>query len=118
MAPTRARHAYEFGGPFGTLALSLGLPVLVLAFGLGCNDKFGCPIPSLLEPKTLRLDTLKHELGWPADGVWGLGSWRVTGWVLAYYLLSLVLYRVLPASEVDGTVLASGGRLKYRFNCR
>lgn len=34
----------------------------------------------------------------------------------AYYLLNLILYRVLPAEEVEGTVLATGGRLKYRFN--
>jgi protein-S-isoprenylcysteine O-methyltransferase Ste14 len=37
---------------------------------------------------------------------------------LAYYLLSLILYRVLPATEVEGTVLSSGGRLKYRFNSK
>lgn len=34
----------------------------------------------------------------------------------AYYLFNLILYRVLPAQEVDGTVLVTGGRLKYRFN--
>ena len=114
----KPRRSYEFGGPFGTLAISLGLPILVLAFGLVCNDISGCPAPSLLNPKTLSLDNLKHEVGWPANGVWGLARWDVTGWVLAYYLLSLVLYRVLPAAEVEGTVLASGGRLKYRMNSK
>ena len=114
MAPVRP--AYEFGGPFGALAISLCLPVLVLAFGLGCNTISGCPAPSLLSPKSLDWDRLKDEVGWPANGVYGLASWEVTGWVLGYYLLNLVLYRILPAAEVDGTVLASGGRLKYRFN--
>jgi Delta14-sterol reductase len=38
------------------------------------------------------------------------------GWTLAYYLLNLVLFRVLPAQDVEGTELASGGRLKYKFN--
>ena len=37
--------------------------------------------------------------------------------MLAYYLLSLVLYRVLPAQEVYGTKLRESGKpLKYRFN--
>ncbi|KAJ3476990.1 hypothetical protein NLG97_g8961 [Lecanicillium saksenae] len=34
----------------------------------------------------------------------------------AYYLFNLILYRVLPAIETNGTVLVSGGRLNYRFN--
>jgi Delta14-sterol reductase len=61
-------------------------------------------------------ETLKHDLGWPKDGIWGLASWDATFWTLAYYLFNAVLQRVLPAQEVEGTVLANGGRLKYRFN--
>jgi Delta14-sterol reductase len=38
------------------------------------------------------------------------------GYTLAYYALNLILYRLLPGKEVDGTELASGGKLKYRFN--
>lgn len=34
----------------------------------------------------------------------------------AYYLLNMILYRVLPAIQMEGTVLSSGGRLQYRFN--
>lgn len=34
------------------------------------------------------------QIPWPANGVWGFGSWEATGWTLAwYYLSSLVLYR-------------------------
>lgn len=36
--------------------------------------------------------------------------------MVGYIGLSLVLYRVLPATETEGTELRSGGRLKYRFN--
>lgn len=36
----------------------------------------------------------------------------------AYYIFNLILYRVLPAIETKGTVLASGGRLEYRFNSK
>ncbi len=81
-----------------------------------CNDVSGCPVPSLLHPSTLTLAHLKAEVGWPADGIYGLGSWKASGAVLGYYLLSLVLQKILPAEEVDGTVMANGDRLKYRFN--
>lgn len=89
-------------------------------FAFGCNDVSGCPAPSLLsalqDPKTLSLDALKAEVGWPEEGILGLASWEATAWTLAYYLLSAILYRVLPATEKEGIVLAGGGRLKYRFN--
>lgn len=57
---------------------------------------------------------MKKDVGWP--GITGLASWRVSGWVAAYYLFSAVLHRVLPGEEAEGTVLASGGKLKYKFN--
>jgi hypothetical protein len=101
---------------FGAAAISFGLPILLYAFTFACNDVSGCPAPSLLSPKTLDLDTLKREVGWPADGIWGLASWKATGWTLAYYLFNAILYRVLPAVETEGTRLSSGGKLKYRFN--
>ncbi|KAG5948716.1 Delta(14)-sterol reductase [Claviceps pazoutovae] len=111
-----AEHGYEFFGPPGAFAISFGLPLLVYFFAFACNDISGCPAPSLLSPRTLSLNQLKLEVGWPQDGIWGLASWKATGAVLAYYLLSLILYRVLPATEVEGTELSCGGRLKYRFN--
>jgi Delta14-sterol reductase len=43
-------------------------------------------------------------------------SWKATGWVLAYYLFSALLWRFLPGVEMEGGVLSSGGRLKYKFN--
>ncbi|KAI0181127.1 ERG4/ERG24 ergosterol biosynthesis protein [Hypoxylon sp. FL1284] len=109
-------HGYEFGGPFGAAGITFGLPILCYVFTFGCNDVTGCPAPSLLSPKTLSVEQLKTEVGWPEDGVWGLASWEATGWTVAYYLFSALLYRILPATEVEGTELSTGGRLKYRFN--
>ncbi|KAI1469477.1 ERG4/ERG24 ergosterol biosynthesis protein [Daldinia caldariorum] len=114
--PAHSSHGYEFGGPFGAATITFGLPILCYVFAFGCNDVSGCPAPSLLSPKTLSIEQLKAEVGWPENGIWGLASWKVTGWVLAYYLFSALLYRILPATEVEGTELSSGGRLKYRFN--
>ncbi|KAK1775194.1 ergosterol biosynthesis ERG4/ERG24 [Copromyces sp. CBS 386.78] len=111
----RQQH-YEFGGPIGAFAITFGLPILVHVFNLFCNDISGCPAPSLLHPKSLDLDQLKREIGWPENGVFGLFSWSATLWTLAYHALSLVQYRILPGHHVEGTELSTGGRLKYKLN--
>lgn len=113
---TRHKPSYEFGGPLGAFAITTGLPLLCYLFTFACNDVSGCPAPSLLSPSSFSLERLKDEVGWPAEGVWGLASWEATFGVMAYYMLSAVLYRVLPAQEVQGVVLECGGRLWYRFN--
>lgn len=81
-----------------------------------CNDKTGCPVPSALHPTSITLEKLKEETGWPQNGIYGLASFKVTGWVLGYYCLSLVLLAVLPGVESEGVELKSGGKLKYKFN--
>lgn len=102
----------------GAFGISFGLPILVYIFAFGCNDVSGCPAPSLLSPKTLSLDKLKAEVGWPADGFPGLFNWESVAASIGYVLVQAILYRILPATEVEGTVLRSGGRLKYRLNSR
>lgn len=99
---------------FGAFATSFGLPLVCYLASFLCNDITGCPVPSILQPSNLTLDKLKEETGWP--GIFRLGSFKVTGFVLAYYFLSLVLQTVLPGVETEGVKLASGGRLKYKFN--
>ena len=101
----------------GATAITLGLPILLYFFTFACNDEAGCPIPSLLNPRSSSWEKLKSEIKWPQGGIRDLGSWEATGVVLAYYLLSMILYKVLPAQEVYGTKLVQNGRpLKYRFN--
>ncbi|KAH6998909.1 Delta(14)-sterol reductase [Ilyonectria robusta] len=109
-------HGYEFFGPPGAFAISFGLPILVYVFNFVCNDISGCPAPSLLSPKTLSLDKLKVEVGWPENGFAGLLNWEASAATAGYMLLSMILYRILPAIEVEGTELRNGGKLKYRFN--
>ncbi|KOS23190.1 Delta(14)-sterol reductase [Escovopsis weberi] len=108
---------YEFGGPPGAAAIVFGLPVLVNFFYFTCNDLTGCPAPGLLDPKNLSLEKLKSQVPWPEDGIRGFASWDASAWVAAYYLLSLILYRVLPGQELYGTKLREFDRpLKYKFN--
>lgn len=98
----------------GAFVISFGLPVLVYVFTFLCNDISGCPAPSLLHPYSLDFDQLKKEVGW--TGFSGLINTKAFLGTLGYYLLSLALYRFLPAEESHGTELRSGGKLKYRFN--
>ncbi|TVY29369.1 Delta(14)-sterol reductase [Lachnellula hyalina] len=94
-------HGYEFLGPPGAFAISFGLPFACYLSTFLCNDIAGCPVPSLLSPSTLTIETLKREVGWPASGIRGLASWDVSAKVLGYYLLSAVLHKVLPGEEVE-----------------
>ncbi|KAF5857866.1 erg24, C-14 sterol reductase [Aspergillus alliaceus] len=114
--PVPEKRGYEFGGPLGAFGIVFGLPTLIYSFTFLCNDISGCPAPSLLSPSTLSLDQLKEEVGWPQDGLKAFFDARVTMWVLCYYLLSLILYVLLPGQEVEGTELACKGRLRYKFN--
>jgi delta14-sterol reductase len=103
----------------GATAIVFGLPILMQVLYLGCNDVSGCPAPALLDPKTLSWAKFKSQVPWPQEGLAGFMSWEVTGWLFAYYFLSLVLYRILPAQIVLGTKLRESGKpLEYRFNCK
>ncbi|KAL5357933.1 ergosterol biosynthesis ERG4/ERG24 [Aspergillus floccosus] len=110
------KRGYEFGGPLGAFGIVFGLPILVYSFTFLCNDVSGCPAPSLLHPSSLSIEQLKLEVGWPAEGVRAFYDFNVTLCVLGYYLLSLVMYVFLPGQEAEGTELACGGRLQYKFN--
>ncbi|KAI4177128.1 MAG: hypothetical protein LQ343_000610 [Gyalolechia ehrenbergii] len=109
-------HCYEFGGPLGAFATSFGLPIICYLAAFACNDVSGCPVPSAVHPRSLTISKLKSEAGWPRNGFLGLASWKVTGFVLAYYLFSLILQAALPGIVVQGVQLRSGGRLEYKFN--
>lgn len=117
MVNAKDKPSFEFGGPLGAAGIVFGLPVLMNLFFFACNDVSGCPAPALLDPRGLTWEKLRAQIPWPDDGLRGFASWRATGALLAYYLLSLVLYRVLPAHELYGTKLRESGKpLKYRFN--
>ncbi|GAB1216658.1 Delta(14)-sterol reductase erg24A [Aspergillus terreus] len=103
--PVPETRGYEFGGPLGAFVFVFGLSTLIYSFTLLCNDVSGCPPPSLLHPSTLSLATLKAEVGWPEDGLRAFFDIRVTLWVLSYYLLSLVLYVVLPGVIITANLM-------------
>lgn len=81
-----------------------------------CNDVSGCPSPSILHPKGLTLKKLKEETGWPSNELLGLFSLQATLATLGYYFITLLLLKVLPGVECQGTELKTGGKLWYKFN--
>ncbi|PHH55448.1 Delta(14)-sterol reductase [Ceratocystis fimbriata CBS 114723] len=91
-----ARH-YEFGGPLGVFGISFGLPILLYVFWFFCNDISGCPVPSALSPSTLDIERLKVEMGWPENGLLGFFDLGVLSVTVAYYIVNLFLYAILPA---------------------
>lgn len=100
----------------GAAAITFGLPMLLYLFALTCNDVAGCPVPSLLHIRSLTWERLKAETEFET-GMRAFFSWKVTGIAVAYYVWSLLLWRVLPAREVHGTKLVHHSRpLTYRFN--
>ncbi|KAI9836143.1 MAG: erg24, C-14 sterol reductase [Sclerophora amabilis] len=109
-------HGYQFGGPLGTLAMTVGLPFVCYLAAFLCNDVSGCPAPSVLHPSQLSWESLKKDIGWPEQGIWGLCSLKVFGCVVGYYLLSAILQTVLPGEVVQGTPLRSGSKLEYKIN--
>lgn len=129
---TTTKHHYKLTSntlhSIGASLISFGLPIGCYAFAFLCNDVSGCPAPSLLSPSKLftapalsnksgfqhALDTLATEVGWP--GWTGLLNTEAVVGTLAWYAISLLLYAILPAQEVEGVELSTGGKLKYRFN--
>ena len=98
----------------GAVVVTFGLPLVCYAMAFLCNDVSGCPTPAVLHPSSLTLEKLKKDIGW--RGVSSIFNWQAFVANLGWYLLSLILNVALPAHEVEGTELKSGGRLKYRLN--
>ncbi|KAF4177618.1 hypothetical protein CNMCM8694_003346 [Aspergillus lentulus] len=108
---------YEFGGPLGAAAITFGLPLLLYVFAFACNDVAGCPIPTLLHIRSITWEKVKADTGLVNASIANFFSWEVTLVTIAYYILGLLLWRILPAKQIYGTKLVHHGRpLSYRFN--
>ncbi|KAL0637361.1 erg24, C-14 sterol reductase [Maublancomyces gigas] len=104
-----ATHGYEFGGPLGALAVTLGTPFLTYALYFTCNEA-GCPSPEFLADP---VGTFQTSL-WP--GWSGIFSAKATGYYLAYWFALVAMQYVLPGKTAEGVVLTNGTRLKYKVN--
>ena len=100
---------YEFLGPPGALAISVGVPAMAYTLYFGCSEHAGgCPPPI---DTAIVVDTLSN---W----AWWKGLWDTEAAIayLAWYAFIVVAWAILPGDWVDGTVLRNGQTKKYKIN--
>ncbi|TFY59454.1 hypothetical protein EVG20_g7785 [Dentipellis fragilis] len=102
---------YEFMGPPGAFAVTVGVPIAVYALYFSCNDASGgCPPP---------LNTIQASVTEAlSDPEWWVQLWDTQAALmyLAWYTFCVVAWKLLPGDWVEGTQLRNGGHQKYKFN--
>lgn len=104
----RTKH-YEFLGPPGAFAITLGVPAMTYALFFACSEHTGgCPPPI----DTAVIIASVTDLSW-----WkGLWDTQATIAYLAWYWFTVVAWFILPGDSVDGTPTRNGVTKKYRIN--
>lgn len=104
----RTKH-YEFLGPPGALAITIGVPAMTYALYFGCSENHGgCPPPI---DTSLILDSL-------SDLSWWKGLWDTQAAIayFAWYAFVVVAWLILPGDWVDGVPMRNGVTKKYKIN--
>jgi hypothetical protein len=103
--------SYEFLGPPGALAITLGVPVLTYVLYFTCNESSGgCPPPiQSLYP------SLAQAVSDPAFW-WKLWDPKAFTIYYSWYAFCLVAWAVLPGDWVQGTQLRNGKYQQYKIN--
>jgi hypothetical protein len=103
--------SYEFMGPPGALAVTLGVPFMTYALYFSCNERVGACPPSFNSMTTSLSTALTDSEFWKS--LYDPFAFAVyTGW----YAFCVVAWAVLPGTWVDGTDLRNGKRQKYKIN--
>ena len=112
--PSKNKPHYEFGGPLGTTAMLLGLPAVCYGLIAACNPR-GCS----LDPRTWH-SPLDFVPGAAAAGRGGKRfSWSPflasSAAVALWFAAQAALHLLLPGPRIEGVLLASGERLRYKL---
>ncbi|KAH7100262.1 ERG4/ERG24 ergosterol biosynthesis protein [Auriculariales sp. MPI-PUGE-AT-0066] len=96
---------YEFLGPPGALAITLGVPFMTFAFSFGCNEDVGC------SPRSF----ISAILSVPS---WVEKLWDTQAFLLysAYYFYLIACWLILPGNVVQGTRIRDGTQKHYKVN--
>lgn len=104
----RTNH-YEFFGPPGAFAITVGVPTMTYILYFACSENTGgCP-PSI--DTAVVLDSLSKVEFWKS--LWDTKA------VLAYltwYWFTIVAWFILPGDWIEGTVMRDGQKKKYKIN--
>ena len=104
----RTKH-YEFLGPPGALAISIGVPTMTYALYFGCSEQTGgCPPPI---DTGVVIDTLSDPSWWKS-----LWDTEATIAYLAWYAFTVVAWFILPGDWVEGIPMRNGQTKKYKIN--
>ncbi|KAI0667606.1 ERG4/ERG24 ergosterol biosynthesis protein [Trametes maxima] len=100
---------YEFLGPPGAFAITFGVPFMTYALFFGCSEQTGgCP-PTI--DTAYILDSLSNPEWW--KGLWDTQAFL---FYLAWYAFIVAAWLVLPGDWIEGTILRTGGKKKYKIN--
>jgi delta14-sterol reductase len=103
--------SYEFLGPPGALAISLGVPIITYALYFGCSEATGgCP-PQLTSIDE-RIVASVSSLDWWKN-LWDTDATLI---YLGWYTFCVVAWAILPGDQVEGTTLRNGGQIQYKIN--
>lgn len=103
--------SYEFLGPPGAFAITIGVPVLTYVLFFTCNESSdGCPPPlQTLYPSLVQAVT---DPGfW-----WKLWDPKAFAIYYSWYAFCLITWAVLPGDWVQGTQLRTGKYQWYKIN--
>ena len=100
---------YEFMGPPGAFAITIGVPTMTYLLYYGCSEETGgCPPPIDFG---VILDTVSNPEFW--KGLWDTQA------VLAYlgwYAFTVVAWLILPGDWIEGTEMRNGQKKQYKIN--
>ncbi|OSD07127.1 ERG4/ERG24 ergosterol biosynthesis protein [Trametes coccinea BRFM310] len=100
---------YEFLGPPGALAITIGVPFMTYALYFGCSEQTGgCPPPI----DTAVIVESLSSLSWWAS----LWDTQATLLYLGWYAFTVAAWYVLPGDWIEGTTMRNGGKKKYKIN--
>lgn len=95
--------SYEFLGPAGALAITLATPTITYALYFFCSEQSGgCP------PTSIAL----------SSATWWTSLWDTKAFTIyvSWYVFCVLSWYFLPGDWVEGGVLRSGRKLKYKIN--
>ncbi|KAH7103387.1 ERG4/ERG24 ergosterol biosynthesis protein [Auriculariales sp. MPI-PUGE-AT-0066] len=101
---------YEFLGPPGAFAVTVGVPFLTYALYFGCNEKSGCPPQfSLIQSNFVNSVTSLD---------WWISLWdnQAALLYLAWYTYCVAAWAALPGDYVEGTLMRDGTKKRYKIN--
>lgn len=112
MSPLNPRTTqYEFLGPLGALAISIGVPAVTYLLYFGCSEEMGgCP-PQLSSGAAPIVQSISSFDWWKS--LWDTEAALI---YLAWYAFCVASWAILPGDQISGTTLRTGEKKVYKIN--